>query len=209
MRNKVFKKVLTLVVAFCVFLSINSFAAMLYFKNFYKTDKPNSDTITIIGDSYAGWFAGFESFKDYNIAIYANAGKSTEVNFEMMEDGFKSDSDVYVISIGVNDHANNVTITDFKNRIETLIKICSKNGKRVLLHTYMNYQHEFPDILYLHTEQEYDQVLRDLGNQYLNAYYIDMRDFNNPIFLQDDKIHYNSVFYDALYTRMCEALKKF
>lgn len=200
---------LLLVATFSVFICTNSFAFVTYFKQFYKTNKENSDTITVIGDSYAGWFAGFESFKDYNIAIYANAGKSTEVNFEMMEDGFKSDSEIYIISIGVNDHANNVEINDFKDRIETLIKTCSKNGKRVLLHTYMDYIHEYPDIFYLHTEKDYDKVLRDLGDKYLNAYYVDMRDFNNPIFLQEDKIHYNNVFYDALYTRICDALKRF
>lgn len=206
---KTFKKVLPLVVAFSIFLSINSFAAVVYFKQFYKTDKPNSDTITVIGDSYAGWFAGYESFKDYNIAVYANAGKTTEVNFEMMEDGFKSSSDIYIISIGVNDHANNIDINEFKDRIEILIKTCSRNGKRVLLHTYMNYQHEYPENFYKHKEQDYDKVLKDLASKYLNAYYVDMSDYNNEIFLQDDKIHYNRTFYDELYNRMCIALKKF
>ena len=194
---------------FSVFFCTKTLAEVTYFKRLYKTDKPNSDTITVIGDSYAGWFAGYESFKDYHIAIYANAGKSTEINFDMMEDGFKSPSDIYIISIGVNDHANNIDIDQFKFRIETLIKTCSKNGKRVLLHTYMNYQHEFPEDFYKFNESDYDKALKDLASKYLNAYYVDMSDYNNEIYLQADKIHYNRVFYDELYVRICDALTKF
>lgn len=209
MRIKVFKRVLAVALAFSVFLSINSFAVITYFKQYYENDEPNSETITVIGDSYAGYFAGYESYRDYNIEIYARAGQSTEVNYLMMQDGFKADSMVYVISIGVNDHTNNVELDEFRDRIESLIKVCAKNGKRVILHTYMNYIHEYPEEMYKYKESDYDKILRELGNKYINAYYVDMSDFNNEIFLQEDHIHYNKIFYDELYNRMCAALKKF
>lgn len=209
MRIKVFKRVLAVALAFSVFLSINSFAVITYFKQYYENDEPNSETITVIGDSYAGYFAGYESYRDYNIEIYARAGQSTEVNYLMMQDGFKADSMVYVISIGVNDHTNNVDLDEFRDRIESLIKVCAKNGKRVILHTYMNYIHEYPEEMYKYKESDYDKILRELGNKYINAYYVDMSDFNNEIFLQEDHIHYNKIFYDELYNRMCAALKKF
>ena len=209
MRIKVFKRVLAVALAFSVFLSINSFAEITYFKQYYENDKPNSETITVIGDSYAGYFAGFESFRDYNIEIYARAGQSTEVNYVMMQDGFKADSMVYVISIGVNDHTHSVDLDEFRDRIESLIKVCAKNGKRVILHTYMNYIHEYPEEMYKYKESDYDKILRELGDKYINAYYIDMSDYNNKIFLQDDHIHYNKAFYDELYNRMVVALKQF
>lgn len=209
MRINILKRVLALVLAFIVFLSINAFAAVNYFKQYYENDEPNSETLTVIGDSYAGYFAGYESYRDYNIDIYARAGQSTEVNYLMMQDGFKADSNIYVISIGVNDHTNNVNLDEFKERIETLIKKCAKNGKRVILHTYMNYIHELPDNMYKYREFDYDMILRDLGNKYMNAYYVDMSDYNNEIFLQEDHIHYNKVFYDELYNRMVVALKQF
>lgn len=209
MRIKVFKKVLALALALCIFLSINSFASINYFKQYYENDEPNSETLTVIGDSYAGFFAGFESFRDYNIDIYARAGQSTEVNYLMMKDGFKADSNIYIISIGVNDHTNNIDLGEFRERIEALIKICAKNGKRVILHTYMNYVHEYPEIMYKYKEADYDNILRELGNKYMNAYYVDMSDYNNEKYLQEDRIHYNKVFYDELYNRMVVALKQF
>lgn len=209
MRIKVFKRVLAVALALCIFLSVNSFAAINYFKQYYENDEPNSETLTVIGDSYAGYFAGFESFRDYNIDIYARAGESTEVNYLMMQDGFKADSYIYVISIGVNDHTNNISLDEFRNRIETLIKTCAKNGKRVILHTYMNYIHEYPENMYKYSESDYDKILRELGNKYMNAYYVDMSDYNNEKYLQDDHIHYNKVFYDELYNRMVAALKQF
>lgn len=180
-----------------------------YFREFYENDDPNSETITVIGDSYAGYFAGYESFRDYNIDIYARAGESTEVNYLMMQDGVRADSMIYVISIGVNDHTNNIDLDEFRDRIESLIKFCAKNGKRVILHTYMNYIHEYPIEYYKYTEADYDKILRELGNKYMNAYYIDMSDYNNEMYLQEDHIHYNKTFYDELYNRMREALKKF
>ena len=209
MRIKVFKRVLAVALAFSVFFFFFSFAVITYFKQYYENDEPNSETITVIGDSYAGYFAGYESYRDYNIEIYARAGQSTEVNYLMMQDGFKADSMVYVISIGVNDHTNNVDLDEFRDRIESLIKVCAKNGKRVILHTYMNYIHEYPEEMYKYKESDYDKILRELGNKYINAYYVDMSDFNNEIFLQEDHIHYNKIFYDELYNRMCAALKKF
>ena len=207
MKVSILKKILISVVLFVTFISMCSFVN--YFREFYENDEPNSETITVIGDSYAGYFAGYESFRDYNIDIYARAGQSTEVNYLMMQDGFKADSMVYVISIGVNDHTNNIDLDKFRERIESLIKVCAKNGKRVILHTYMNYIHEFPVEYYKYKESDYDKILRELGNKYINAYYIDMSDYNNEIYLQDDHIHYNKIFYDELYNRMKTALTKF
>ena len=73
----------------------------------------------------------------------------------------------------------------------------------------MNYIHEYPEEMYKYKESDYDKILRELGNKYMNAYYVDMSDYNNEKYLQDDHIHYNKVFYDELYNRMVAALKQF
>lgn len=182
------------------------------FFRYYPGKDVNDETIIVTGDSYAGYFASYECNKDYNIIIYAEAGRSTKENYEMMLNAVGLYPKTVVVSLGVNDHNKNEAPSDFKTRIEELVKLCKRHNKRVILHTYMDYGPAFAkkDKTVLSFEvQEYDEILKDIGSRYSNAFYIDMSDYEKEQYLQADKIHYNTLFYDELYNRITTAMMLF
>ena len=182
------------------------------FFNFYPARDANDDTIVVTGDSYAGYFATYECSKDYNILIFAEAGKSTKENYDIMKAAVSLYPSTIIISVGVNDHNKNESPSDFKQRIETLVKLCKFYNKKVILHTYMNYDTEIYSDDSMEREfdvSDYDKILKDIGSNYNNAFYIDMSDYDKEEYLQEDKIHYNKMFYDELYNRITTAIMLF
>lgn len=178
-----------------------------YYQAFYPARNDNSEIVLITGDSYAGYFAAYECLQDYGILIYADAGKSTKENFEMMKEAVNTFPDTVIISIGVNDHNQNVSPEEFKNRIEELVHISEIQNKRIILHTYMNYDLScIGDPQKMYNVIEYDRALKDIAEKHKSTFYIDMSDYNNDAYLQSDRIHYNKTFYDALYSRVATAL---
>ena len=207
--NKCFKKVLNIVIVFVlvIIIKIPSFG---FFYFYYPSKDGSGETIMVTGDSYAGYFATYESGNDYNIIIFAEAAKSTKENYDMMKLAIKSAPEIVVISIGVNDCNKHVTLEDFKNRMEELVNECKSMNKKVILHTYMDYDMDaFGDSKHVFLPSDYDNILKNVAKKYSNAFYVDMSDYNNKIFLQPDLIHYNQVFYDELYSRIRVALMLF
>lgn len=49
-------------------------------------------------------------------------------------------------------------------------------------------------------------IIRQLCSEYYNAYYIDVKDLESPIYISDDNIHYNTLFYDELYNRLIDTM---
>ena len=208
-KNGLKKIYIALVLLMLVSLNIVPAYSAAYF-DFYPAKDINNKTITLTGDSYAGYFATFECHKDYNILIYAEAGKSTKENYEIMKTAVGLYPDTIVISVGVNDHNKNETPEGFRERLDEILSLCKRYGKKVILHTYMSYDvQEFADKKHEYDVKDYDEILKDLGKKYSNAFYIDMSDYNNKEFWQNDKIHYNIIFYDELYNRISTALMLF
>lgn len=209
MRYSFFSKInIVLVLILVTILSVKP--TYSFYLSFYPAGNDNGKVIMLTGDSYAGFFAGFECLRDYNFLIYADAGKSTKENFEMMRMAVNDYPNTVIISLGVNDHNKLEIPSDFGRRIEELILICKENHKKVILHTYMNYDtKEFDGSKNTYSVSDYDDELKRLGEKYNNTFYIDMSDYNNEIFLQEDRIHYNKVFYDELYNRISTALMLF
>lgn len=207
--NKCFKKVLNIVIVF-VLVIIIKIPSYGFFYFYYPSKDGSGETIMVTGDSYAGYFATYESGNDYNIIIFAEAAKSTKENYDMMKLAIKSAPEIVVISIGVNDCNKHVTLEDFKNRMEELVSECKAMNKRVILHTYMDYDMDaFGDSKHVFLPSDYDNILKNVAKKYSNAFYVDMSDYNSNIFLQPDLIHYNKVFYDELYSRIRVALMLF
>jgi lysophospholipase L1-like esterase len=213
MKRNLFSKI-NIVIVLASLLNVLVFSNVFGkpFFSYYPAKDANDETIIVTGDSYAGYFASYECNKDYNIIIYAEAGRSTKENYEMMLNAVDLYPKTVVISLGVNDHNKNESPSDFKTRIEEIVKICKRRNKRVVLHTYMDYGPvlEKED----KTEsgfdvQEYDEILKDIGSRYNNVFYIDMSDYEKEQYLQADKIHYNTLFYDELYNRMTTAMMLF
>lgn len=204
-----FKKVFKIITIFILVISI-AMPSFGFFFFYYPSKDGSGETIVLTGDSYAGFFATYESGKDYNILIYAEAAKSTKENYNIMKLAINAAPNIVIISIGVNDCNKHVTLDDFKNRMEELVSECKLNNKRVILHTYMNYDTEaFGDPKHVFEASDYDKILRNVAEKYSNAFYIDMSDYNKDEFLQFDRIHYNIVFYDELYRRIRTALMLF
>lgn len=182
-----------------------------YFLSYYPAKNISTRTVLVTGDSYAGYFATYECLQDYNILIYADAGKTTRENYDMMKEAINTFPDVVIISIGVNDHSKHISPLEFKYRMEDLVSECKGMNKKVILHTYMNYDTEafsdaFGDAKKVFEISEYDNALKDVAKKYSNAFYIDMSDYNDEKYLMIDRIHYNKVFYDELYNRISTAL---
>ena len=181
-----------------------------YFLMYYPSKDGTGDTILLTGDSYAGYFATFEQSKDLNILIYAQAAQSTKENYAMMKEAIDAYPQVVVISVGVNDYNKHVSPEDFKNQMEELVSECRAKNKKVILHTFMDYDIDaFGDPRHVYEISDYDNALRKVAEKYNNAFYIDMSDYNSSYFLQPDRIHYNQVFYDELYRRILTALLLF
>ena len=184
--------------------SINVIAAPFLFT--YPAGKENAETVILMGDSYAGYFSRFESGRDYNILIYANAGCSVKDNYDIMKEAAGFEPSKVIISIGVNDNNKNNPPEDFEKIINEVISICKKNNKIVILHTYMDYDLKAIDNKHLlYDVSQYDEILKNIAKKNSNVMYINMSDYNNEVYLQEDRIHYNKVFYDELYNRISTA----
>ena len=215
------------IVLFIVLLNISN--CFCLYKNYsIGLDK---DSMTVTGDSYAGYFAVFESNRDYNINLFAEAGKTTRDNQDMMVKAIFNGDEIILISIGVNDRFANESLDIFGLRMESMVILANMLNKKVFFHTYMDYgMKEVSDDIFvasvsnntdlpfqysgmyldnqskMNSCSDYDKILLDVANRYGNAFYIDMKDFNNMKYLQDDSIHYNKAFYDALYDRIIMSL---
>lgn len=210
MNKSIVLKISTLIMSILLMVGISVNTVYCSFFSYYPAKEDNGKVITITGDSYAGFFASYECFKEYGFLIYANAGKSTKENYEIMKTAINFFPDTIIISIGVNDHSKNVTLDDFKNGIEELVSISRLNRKKIILHTYMDYDDSIVEgVEHLFTTKDYDNILRDISKKNSNVFYVDMSDYNEEVYLQNDKIHYNKLFYDELYRRVSTALMLF
>ena len=200
-------RVFFLMVIIIISMTIPTFG---YFLMYYPSKDGTGDTILLTGDSYAGYFATFESSKDLNILIYAQAAQSTKENYAMMKEAIDTYPSIVVISVGVNDYNKHVSPVDFRNQMEELVSECRAKKKKVILHTFMNYDVDaFGDSRHVYEISDYDDALKKVAEKYENAFYIDMSDYNSSNYLLPDRIHYNKVFYDELYRRILTALLLF
>lgn len=209
MNKSIFKRISRFIISI-IFISLITVPTYSYTLIFYPAKDPSNKTILVTGDSYAGYFAAYECLKNHNIIMYAEAGKSTRENYDMMKEAIEAFPDIVVISIGVNDHNKHVPPVEFKNGIEEIVSECKAKNKKVILHTYMNYDtNAFKDQKKFFEISDYDDALKEIAQKYSNAFYIDMSDYNEDKYLQKDRIHYDKAFYDELYNRMEIALLLF
>lgn len=210
--------------------TVNVVPTYSYFQQNYIVANGKGD-LTVIGDSYAGYFATFEANKDYDVRVYAEAGRTTRFNYEMMKTAIALGSNDILISIGVNDCFAKEPIYAFKNRMEEFANIAELMNKKIYVHTYMNYVgaaettidesekidnafsfENLAKIFGFTTEEkvlvpnDYDKALKEVASKHTNVRYIDMSDYNSSVYLQPDLIHYNKTFYDALYDRISVAM---
>ena len=157
--------------------------------------------LIVTGDSFAGVFCEFEKDKDLIVYGYARAGCTIEQNQLIMEEALNFKGKNVLISIGVNDQYMETPPYRFEYIMRSLLNLSISKNKKVYFHSYLRYfsnsyfQKKFSAI-------EYDSIIKRLCSEYINAYYIDVKDLENPVYISEDNIHYNSKFYDKLYERL-------
>ena len=177
------------------------------FYEYYETNPNSSNSIAVTGDSYAGFLASFESYKNHNIYVYAVAGRPIKMNYDIMMTAIDSPSNYMVVSIGVNDYVAQTNIDEFKLLLDQFVVLCEERQKKVIFHTYMDFDKAMieavmPEDYFVFKISDYDNSIKEVVNQHKNAYYINMSDYNDQVYLQEDRIHFNSIFYDELYDRI-------
>ena len=165
----------------------------------------NDSSIVVTGDSFAGKFCDLESNKDLLIIGYARAGQTIDQNKVIMAEALNQKEKNVLISIGVNDQYMETPPYRFEYVMRSLLNIAVMNKKNVYLHSYLKYFSNTYNIRRF-SAIEYDLIIRQLCSEYYNAYYIDVKDLENPMYISEDYIHYNSLFYDELYKRLINAM---
>ena len=157
--------------------------------------------IIVTGDSFAGKFCEFEKNKDLELIPYARAGCTIDQNQIIMAQALNIDEKNVLISIGVNDQFMETPPYKFEAIMRRLLNIGIFYNKNIFMHSYLMYfsnlynQKRFSAI-------EYDMIIKRLCSEYDNAYYIDVKDLETPLYISDDNMHYNALFYDELYNRL-------
>lgn len=157
--------------------------------------------IVVTGDSFAGKFCEFEKDKDLIIFPHARAGQTIDQNKIIMAQALNYNIKNVLISIGVNDQFMETPPYRFEYVLRSLLNISLYNNKNVYFHSYLKYFSNVYNVKRF-SAQEYDLIIKRLCDEYANAYYIDVSDLEKPIYISDDNIHYNLMFYDELYNRL-------
>ena len=157
--------------------------------------------IIVTGDSFAGKFCEYEKNKDLYIIPYARAGCTIDQNQIIMALALNFDERNILISIGVNDQFMETPPYRFEAIMRRLLNIGLYYNKNVFMHSYLMYFSSLYNLKRF-SALEYDAIIKRLCEEYDNAYYIDVKDLENPIYISDDNMHYNSLFYDELYVRL-------
>ena len=161
--------------------------------------------IIVTGDSFAGKFCEYEKDKDLVVIPYARAGCTIDQNQIIMAQALNFDEKNALISIGVNDQFMETPPYKFEAIMRRLLNIGIFYNKNIFMHSYLMYfsnlynQKRFSAI-------EYDMIIKRLCSEYENAYYIDVKDLETPMYISDDNMHYNALFYDELYNRLLKLM---
>ena len=166
----------------------------------------DDDSIVITGDSFAGKFCEYESDRELTLIPYAIAGRTTIQNQIIMAEALNMPYNRVLISIGVNDQYMGTMTYEFEQILRSLLNIARVYGKKVYFHSYLKYFLDVYDTRYFNAI-DYDNVIKMLCDEYENATYIDVHDLELPMYISEDKIHYNELFYNKLYDRFYDVLR--
>ena len=161
--------------------------------------------IVVTGDSFAGKFFDFEKNKELQLVPYARAGRTIDENKLIMAEALSHNEKNVLISIGVNDQFMETPPYRFEFVLRSLLNISLFYNKNVYFHSYLKYFSNINNSKKF-AATEYDTIIKQLCNEYYNAYYIDVKDLETPYYISEDNIHYNILFYDELYKRLVDTI---
>lgn len=201
-KNRIIK-IITIIIS-VIIINLNVFATPMILPNgrdAFISLEPVISSVVVAGDSYAQHFCMDEQNDDIRFIAYAKAGVTVRDNKDILMKAFDSLNKIVLFSIGVNDHIKDVHPEDFRKSLREILDKGVETKKIVFIHSYMNYP--IASILAKQfTPSVYDNVIRDLTNEYDNTYYIDMNDCMTPDYFMQDGIHCNKKFNDVLHERL-------
>lgn len=159
-----------------------------------------SKKIAVVGDSYAGLFVEDEGIDKFEPYVFPVGGIKAGSNIEIFERAINADNNYILFTTGVNDQALDTDLDIFEYVLREHIKKIEEKGKRLFLHTYMDYQERKNRALF--KPKDYDDIFRKLAAEFENVYYIDMSGMDQKEYGRGDGMHYNTFFNDTLKAKL-------
>lgn len=198
MSIKYLKKVITILL--CIFSYVNVCFAD------EPSDYLGDGGIAVVGDSFAGHYVNFEP--DSGVTTFSFPVGLLANNMNIVEDCINDKSIKYVLfATGLHDYVKCTTKEDYEDLIRVMAIKCKEKNKYLFLHTYMKVP-EVPKNRRGYDTTVYDEVYKEVANEFENVYYIDMNDLNDVDYMQQDMMHYDVNFYDTLRTRLERIIEK-
>lgn len=197
MFNKICKKLFIFIAIFAITISNLTFAATI----------DDDNKIGLVGDSFAGYYGIFEGSDPIAYYVFDVPTIKDKLNIELFLRAILDPKVKYVLlCTGVNDFAYCVNPIDFESDLMAYAIECKKYNKYLFLHTYMMTPKVEKNDIGLGADA-YDNALKNVARDYSNVFYIDMHEFENVIYLQDDSIHYKKEFYDSLRNKIMNQIE--
>ena len=192
-----------------IFLSISlCYSNNIINNNLVESTGPiviKNSKIVVTGDSFAGKFYDFEKDKELQLVPFARAGRTIDENKFIMAEALNLNEKNVLISIGVNDQFMETPPYRFEFVLRSILNISLINNTNVYFHSYLKYFSNLYNNKRF-SATEYDEIIKQLCNEYYTAHYIDVKDLETPKYISEDNIHYNIMFYDELYNRLVNAI---
>lgn len=184
-KNKFFKKLIVLIIALLLITKSVCIA--------------EEKVLTVTGDSYAQHFYEDEKNNGVRLDVFALEGRTIELNYSLIMEALNRDCRYVLFAISVNDAINKTPIDKFKRELNQIFERAMNMHKVIFVHSYVefNFDGNAPNLVY---PNPYDEVLKEVANEYMNVFYLDMCPFLSPEYFGEDTIHANKKFNDALFS---------
>lgn len=159
----------------------------------------NRNRIAITGDSYASYlYNKLNEEIPYSVESYFIAGRTIIENEQMMLKAMNSNCKYVFVSIGVNDHFKNTNLQLFHDTYQKIIKEGIKNKKVIFTHSFVEYPVS-KNFISKYSTHDYDNIIRTISDMYDDVYYININDYAQDKYFEDDNLHLNKLFYKFFY----------
>ena len=151
--------------------------------------------IAVAGDIVANEFFGYENKKEYNIANFSSPGLLSSQCEDQVLRAINYEAQSVLITFGLNDYEFQTDIEEFKDTLRKYLNEASLKHKNIFLYASLDYENNKG----LPIESSlYDMAVEDVANEYVNACFINLRNFSKEV----------PQIYDMIYALMDTMIKK-
>ncbi len=212
-NNRIFR-MLTAFMLLIVFVSDLAFASNINIINGAENivlDKSKKQ-IAVVGDNFAKNFEKNIGYNNFAYYIYNDSDNIYDVEnvtktFMALE---KVDYNYILFTFGSASTLKNYDESAFYSYMKNYLDIARREKKYVFLHTYMSFTGSNSEKNKC-SSTSLDSVLKNLADEYENAFYIDMSNFSKGGYLLADGKNYNALFFQTLCAKlmyMCDSINE-